>query len=118
MDLQRINNAKEYMKSYGKLLRKTERIKLELEEMRRISDKSALLQQKEYQYEELKEQLTGKYIEITNQIEQILNENEKDVLIYRYIKLLKWEEIAAKMHFCCQYTHKIHAQALEKITRD
>ena len=50
--------------------------------------------------------------EITDKIERMDNEDEKDVLMYRYIRLMKWEDIAVKMEYSWQHLHKIHARAL------
>ena len=50
---------------------------------------------------------------ILNQIERLADENEKDVLLYRYIKLHKWEDICEEMHFCWKHIHRIHTSALE-----
>lgn len=36
---------------------------------------------------------------IMNRIERINNEDEKDVMTYRNIKLMQWENIIAKMGF-------------------
>lgn len=51
--------------------------------------------------------------EISEEIEKMENENEKDVLINRYIRLMKWEDIANKMGYSWQHIHKIHAKALK-----
>ncbi len=46
-------------------------------------------------------------------IEAMQDEQEKDLLTYRYIDGLKWEEVAVKMGYSWQHTHKIHSRALE-----
>lgn len=51
--------------------------------------------------------------EIMDKIERLPNEDEKDVLAFRYIKLMKWEDIAVKMGFSWQHTHRIHDNALK-----
>ena len=56
-----------------------------------------------------------KFKEIRDRIERLEDENEKDVLIYRYIKGLKWEDIAVKMGYSWQWTHKVHAKALKDL---
>lgn len=50
--------------------------------------------------------------EIGDKIERMQNEDEKDVLLYRYIRLMKWEDICGKMNFCWQHVHRIHNRAL------
>lgn len=50
--------------------------------------------------------------EIKDRIEQLENEDEKDVLLYRYIKLMKWEDICTKMKYSWKQIHRIHSNAL------
>lgn len=50
--------------------------------------------------------------EITSAINDMEDETEKTLLTYRYIKRMKWEEIAVKMGYSWQHIHKIHARAL------
>jgi DNA-directed RNA polymerase specialized sigma subunit len=41
------------------------------------------------------------------------DENEKDVLTYRYLRGMKWEDIAVKMGYSWRRIHYIHSKALE-----
>ena len=52
------------------------------------------------------------YTDIFQAIENAPNERERQVLTYRYIKCLKWEEIAVEMHVEWAQVHRIHARAL------
>ena len=45
-------------------------------------------------------------------IEELPDERERQVLTLRYIKCLKWEEIAVDMHVEWAQVHRIHARAL------
>lgn len=54
-----------------------------------------------------------KFKEICDRIERLEDENEKDVLMYRYIKGLKWEDIAVKMGYSWKQIHRFHSNALE-----
>lgn len=51
--------------------------------------------------------------EIRNRIERMEDENEKDVLTYRYLGGMKWEDIAVKMGYTWQHIHRIHSSALK-----
>ncbi len=51
--------------------------------------------------------------EIRNRIERMEDENEKDVLTYRYLRGMKWEDIAVKMGYSWRRIHYIHSKALE-----
>jgi DNA-directed RNA polymerase specialized sigma subunit len=41
------------------------------------------------------------------------NEDEQEVLRLRYIKGLKWEEVALKMNYSWKQVHRIHSSALK-----
>lgn len=49
---------------------------------------------------------------IEKSIRAMKDDEEQRVLRLRYIKGLKWEEIAVEMGYSWQHTHKIHAKAL------
>ncbi len=53
------------------------------------------------------------YTDIFQAVENVPNERERQVLTYRYIKCLKWEEIAVEMHVEWAQVHRIHANALK-----
>lgn len=52
------------------------------------------------------------YTDIFRRIEMIEKEDERAVLTLRYIKGLKWEEIAVNVHVEWAQVHRIHAKAL------
>lgn len=53
------------------------------------------------------------YTDIFRAIEEMADERERQILTYRYIQCLKWEEIAIKMNVEWAQVHRIHARALE-----
>ncbi len=61
----------------------------------------------EYRYQRIK-----KCKEITDRIELLEDEDEKDILMYRYIKLMKWEDICMKIGLSWKQAHRIHTRAL------
>ena len=77
-----------------------------------LSSYAALLEQEETRYMKYRYQRIKKCKEITDRIERLSDEDEKDVLMYRYIKLMKWEDICVKMGFSWKWVHKIHSRAL------
>lgn len=136
-ELQQENEKKkEYLKSYRRAIRREQDI---LEEIQRLqmdkmfpslandgmpkgnhqsdlSDYAVLLDE---QIELLKIERLEKvrlYSEIESKIRQMENEDEQRVLRLRYIKGLKWEEVAVEMKCCWQNTHKIHARALKNFS--
>lgn len=123
---------KEYLNSYRKHGRKINRIELEIEEIRSmklypsmnndgmphgsnqsdLSDYAAELTEKEEQlYQEGIEQVKS-YKDITWKISQLEDENERDVLFYRYVKSKSWWEIAELMGYTERWVTELHGRAL------
>lgn len=133
MKLTEMEQKKEYLKEYEKTIRQIERSEIKMKELRlnrmlpsvlndgmphakSQSDLSiyvALLDQEERYYLKCKCQQLKKCKEITERIEKIDNEDEKDVLMFRYIELMKWEDIGTKMKLSERQVHRIHSQALK-----
>lgn len=126
---------KEYLNSYRKHGRKINRIELEIEEIRSmklypsinndgmphgsnqgdLSDYAAELTEKEEQlYQEGVEQVKS-YKDIAWKINQLENEDERDVLFYRYIKGQSWWEIANTMNYSESWIYQIHGNALKNL---
>ena len=126
---------KEYLNRYGKLCRQIKRIEQQIRELRRdkicpaiqyddmpkgsnqsdLSDYAARLDELEREYIKQKKEKLAICDEIKGKIESLDNENEKDVLIYRYIGLWKWEDICSKMGYSWRQIHYIHSRALKNI---
>lgn len=130
-----IEQKKEYLKGYEKAVRKAERSEIKIKELRLnkifpsalndgmphaknqsdLSGYAALLDEEERHYQECRYQQLERCKEIIARIEQLSDENEKDVLIHRYIELMKWEDIAVRMGFSYKWVHKIHNKALNHL---
>ncbi len=78
-----------------------------------LSKYAVMLEQAEKKYERDRYKRAEKCIEITNKIERMEKEDEKDVLMYRYIAGMKWEKIAEKMKKSLRRIHEIHGEALK-----
>ena len=119
-----IDHKKEYLKQYEKAVRQMKRSEEKITEMRlskimpsvgndgmphahNNTDLSAYAALKA-RYHRIK-----LCQEITDKIERMDNEDEKDVLMYRYIRLMKWEDICVKMGLSWRRTHYIHNDALK-----
>lgn len=133
-----IEEKKEYLKSYEKAVRQMERSEEKIREMRLgqivpainndgmphahnatdLSGYAALLDEAESQYMADRYQRLKICKEITDKIECMDNEDEKDVLTYRYIRLMKWESIAVKMNYSWKQVHRIHSSALNNFKLD
>lgn len=128
-----IKQKKEYLKSYKKVVSQMERSDLRIREMRLnrmmptiindgmphahsnndLSSYAALLDQEEKRYKKYRYQRVKKCKEIADRIEQLENEDEKDILMYRYIKLMKWEDICVRMDVSERQVHYLHSNALK-----
>ena len=126
---------KEYLRGYEKAVRQMERSALRISEIRLskacpsvvnngmphthnnadLSSYAAVLDQEEKQYIEYRNQRIRKCNEITEKIERLENEDEKDVLFFRYIQLMKWEAICNEMQCSWRKIHRMHSKALNNI---
>lgn len=123
---------KEYLQSYRSAVISETQIKEEIDQLRMDkmfpgliqdgmphgsggSDLSAYAAKLDELLIELKDQMDKRIQlrrEIVKKIEAMDSETEKAVLRYRYIHMLKWEEIAVKMEYSWQHVHRIHGKAL------
>lgn len=83
-----------------------------------LSSYAAVLQEKEEElYKEGVKQVQT-YKDIAYRINKLENENERDVMFYRYIKGYDFWEIAKLMDYSENWILKMHGKALEKIKID
>lgn len=52
------------------------------------------------------------FISVRKAIEEMEVEKEKNILTYRYLRGLDWEDISTKTGYCLQWIHKLHARGL------
>lgn len=55
------------------------------------------------------------FTEIKNVIEQLPTADEREVMSYRYLRLMTWEDICVKVNLSWRQTHYIHSRALENM---
>lgn len=124
---------KEYLWGYRKAMREVKRLELKIKEMRLdcmlptvvadgmphthggndLSEYAARLDQEERKYMKARYKRIRKCKEICDRIERLKKEDEKDVLMYRYIKVMNWEEIATAMKYTERHVQRIHGRALK-----
>lgn len=124
---------KEYLKEYECAVRQMKRHEERIQELRLnkmsltvvldgmphshnpkdLSSYAAVLDQEERRYMKARYKRVKKCQEISDKIEQLKNEDEKDVLMYRYIKLMKWDDICDRMGYSWKQIHRIHVKALD-----
>ena len=126
---------KEFLRSYKKALRREEGILEEIQELRmnkmfpsvvndgmprgsEQSDLSNYIVKLDEMIEELKnERLERAKLRqrIERDIQLLDNEDEQEVLRLRYIKGLKWEEVAVETGYTYRRTLQIHGKALQNL---
>lgn len=55
------------------------------------------------------------YSDISSRIRKVEDDNQRELLMYRYIKGMSWEDIAVKLNYTWRHVHRIHSQALDSI---
>lgn len=128
-----IEEKKDYLRGYERAVRQMERINERIDEIRSnrigtginydglphahnnsdLSEYAAKIDREIRRYIKARYRRTMICREISDKIERMDNEDEKDVLTYRYIRLMKWEDICVKMKHSWQHVHRIHKRALE-----
>lgn len=125
---------KEYLKGYLTSTRRVKRITEEIAQLRLmkmspsapqsegmpkgsngtgdLSGYAAKLDNMISELQDEREKCILKYQEIVGQIKKLKNENELDVLFYRYVVGLDWWEISDKMKYAERHVHRIHGRAL------
>lgn len=123
---------KEYLREYRMRVRRAGRIEAELEELRSmkisismnndgmphspgqsdLSGYAARLDRLERLLASERCKRIDGYERISGHIRELGNENERDVLFYRYIKGFTWWEIAEKMGYSERHITRIHGEAL------
>lgn len=132
------NRKKEYLRGYRKHGKRINRIEAEIEEIRSmkmypsmnndgmphgsaqndLSSYAAILHDREEElYREGVKQVQI-YKDIAYKIGKIDDQDERDVLFYRYIKGFDWWKIAQIMDYSERWIYDLHGRALKKIKID
>ena len=126
--------ARDHLNSYGELLRKEERVREEIDRLRArwtatnitisdmphnpnsprdLSDYAARLDELERELADAVCDQALRRDEIKRKIATLDNPTEADILYYRYLCLMRWDDVAAKIKYDRRYTLKKHADALK-----
>lgn len=128
-----IEEKKDYLRGYERAVRQLERINERIDEIRSnrigtginydglphahnnsdLSEYAAKIDREIRRYMKARYRRTMICREISDKVERMDNEDEKDVLTYRYIRLMKWEDICVKMNLSWRRVHYIHNDALK-----
>lgn len=132
MDKRENEEKKGFLRSYRDALQRSYRIESEIEEIRAIkmsasanrsgirrkgwkndfSDYAARIDALERALKDEQYDIPRLFCNVRNAIECLENAKEKDVLFYRYIKGLRWWEIAERMECSERWVLKVHGEAL------
>lgn len=136
MDKKELEYKKEYLRGYEKAVRQMRRIEVLLQEMRRkrmnvaapniddlphahnitdLSSYAADLDAEEKNYRRAISDCMDECKKIFDAIGKLDNEDEKDVLVYRYINLAEWGDICKKIGLSERQVHRIHIRGLNNI---
>ena len=80
-----------------------------------LSDEFARITSLEEELKRERSKCIESYVAIENQIKMVEDEDENDVLFYRYVRGLRWWEIAEKMECSEQWVYKLHGKALKHL---
>lgn len=131
------NQKKEYLRGYRRHGRKIRRIEAEIEEIRNmkmypsmnndgmphgstrndLSDYAVKLREKEDELFKEGVEEVKTYKDIKYEIDKLEDEDERDVLFFRYIKGYDWWQIAKEMDYSERWIYILHARALKKIKK-
>lgn len=82
------------------------------------SDLSVYAVMVDEQMEKLKEWQLEKvrlYENISDRIRRVEDDNQRALLMCRYIKGMRWEDVASELGYTWRWTHKLHSKALDAI---
>lgn len=129
------DRKKTYLRAYRKHGKRIKRIESEIEEIRNmkmypssinngmphgsnqsdLSSYAVALQEREDElYQEGVKQVQT-YKDIEYRINKLENQDERDVMFYKYIKGFTWWQIAQLMEYSESWIYELHGRALKKI---
>lgn len=82
----------------------------------KIGNVVAKIQEKEARYLGKLNVILDEEKVIEEEIDKLKEPRVRAVMRYRYISGLKWEEICVKAHYSRQHIHRLHAEALKKLS--
>jgi len=134
LDIKKENEEKKkYLRGYQKEKRHLQRLEEELVELRLgkmlpsviqdgmphasgggdLSGYAARVDRLERKILKARYKCVSRFKEIKDRIERLEDENEKDVLVYRYVRGMKWEDIAVRMNIGYRHVLRMHGKALK-----
>ena len=128
----KVQKAKEFLKGYKETITRMDNLNMQIEELRmaqygtaiqysdmpkahNITDLSDYAAKVDKLYREWDAERNCALLQlevIVNVIQKIKSEEEKNILIMRYIKRLKWEDMLNPLNMSWMTMHRLHSKAL------
>ena len=129
------DRKKTYLRAYRKHGKRIKRIESEIEEIRNmkmypssnndgmphgsnqsdLSSYAAALQEREDELHQEGVKQVQAYKDIEYRINKLENQDERDVMFYKYIKGFTWWQIAQLMEYSESWIYELHGRALKNI---
>ena len=130
------DRKKQFLWSYQDAIREVSRLEIRLREVRQmriipafvadgmphgsggtgdLSGYAAQLDSLERRYLKARYRRLRQLKVVADRIEALKDQREKEVLTYRYILDMKWEDICIKMDYSWRGIHKLHGRALSNL---
>lgn len=107
--------TKEQLRNYQAIKKEKSQIERRLRSLeKRPEEEQEVLKPIRDLYREKLEALVALQVRIEQAIAS-LGPVERELFRYRYIDCLEWHQVAAKIHYSWQQTHRIHSAALVKL---
>lgn len=107
--------TKEQLRNYQAIKKEKCQIERRLQSLeKRPESEQELLQSIRELYREKLDALVALQVSIEKAIDS-LEPVERELFRYRYIDGLEWHQVAAKIHYSLQSTHRLHSAALIKL---
>ena len=127
--------TKEFLKEHVKKLNEAKGLKFEIDQMYQTMKSPVItgmpavhspdtdklgnvlwkIQEKEIRYLAKLDVILNEEKDIEGVIDSLKDSRERTIMRYRYISGLEWEEVCVKAHYSWQHTHRLHAEALNKL---
>lgn len=107
--------TKEQLRDYKALIMEKENLAMRLEKIHKKSNaEQKVMRTLEECYMDKLRMATQAILDIENAIDT-LSPVERELVRLRYVDDMDWKEVAAKINYSWQQTHRIHAKALDKL---
>lgn len=131
--------AREFLGQYEIALKRAQRLQAQIDDLRsksegltemqledrvqtthrpdRMEELVAKMTDLRLEYASAEAEALGTMLEVQSVITQVPDNELEMLLWYRYIRLMKWEDISAEMHYEHTWIHALHHRALDAVEK-